>query len=264
MSGRTRCAPRFARASPASTARRRSPTSCSTCIRRASSSASARSSSGSRRTCGPPRSSPRFVSPCSTRSCRPAAWRPVRGERPACASRPATSGRRAGSSSANATRGSPSRTRSGACAGSSSASRAGPPGRSRRGWARISGASGRGPRPRSSGSPARAGCCSCATIRPPMAGRRRPRASGWSSVSHRCARPSIASPPPTTRRRGSSAARRPASCRSTRWPGPRCDRRGAGRRPRSGTPSRRSNRRWRATAGSSSWSTAGRRPSSRR
>ena len=94
------------------------------------------------------------------------------------------------------------------------------PGPARRGPAEPRGGDrDRGPRPRQR----RAGCVLLrddpTRLRPDGADRR---ASGWSSASRRCARASTGWPPPTTRRRGSSGARRPASCRSTRWPVPRC------------------------------------------
>ncbi len=79
----------------------------------------------------------------------------------------------------------------------------------------------------------------------------------------RCVRAWSASPRPTTPRPGSSAARRPPCCRSMPSPERPCGHPGAGRRPPSATPSPRSSRRWRATAGSSSWSTAVRSRSSR-
>ena len=104
------------------------PTSCSTSTRGASWSAWARSSSGSRATSAPRRSWPRFASRSSTRSCRPAGSRPSRGERAPCASSSGHVRPQRGRSCASATRGSPSRTRSGWSAGSSSASTAGRPG----------------------------------------------------------------------------------------------------------------------------------------
>ena len=94
------------------------------------------------------------------------------------------------SRSANATRGWPSRTRSGSSAASSSGSSGGRPARSRHGSARTCAASARARRRRSSPSAARAAWSRCATIRTPTAGPLRRRASGSSSASRRCARAS--------------------------------------------------------------------------
>ena len=116
---------------------------------------SSRSSSASRATCGRRRSWPPCAWRSCTRSCRPAGW-PGPGGRP-LALRIAGGHVRAAdrrARSASATRGSPSRRRSGSSAASSSASR-GPPARSRRASARTCARWGRGPPAPSSRSPAR-------------------------------------------------------------------------------------------------------------
>ncbi len=251
----TRCGPRSSTGSPRSPVRRRSPTSCWTCTPAASWSASARSSSGSRETCGRLRSLPRCALPSSTRSCPPAGWRPVRAGPPHCVSRRGTSASRPGRSSASATRGSPSRTRSGWSAASSSDSKAARRGRSRPVSARTCAASARGRRPRSWRWPDRAGWRPSTTTRAPTAGPRRHPASGWSSASRPSDRASSGSRRPTTRPPGRSVARRPASCRSTHSPAPRCGRRRAGRRTRSKRRSVRSSPPCRARGASSSSST---------
>ena len=245
-----------------STARRTSSTSCSTCTRRASSSALAGDHGADRgRPAGGAGRSPRSGWRCSTRPpVEPARDRPAGAAAAADRRRPRqAAGRRP--SGASATRGWRSRTAFRLVRGFVQRLEGGALGPVQARLGEDLRASRRAPRRPSSRSPAR---------RPSVrsrdgdglgrAGSRPSRGSGSCSASRRCARASTASPRPTTGRPGPWAARRPRCCPIEPWPTVAARAVVVAGRRRSAGRWRRSSRRWPATVGSSSsWTAAPRR-----
>ena len=233
----SRCGPPAWRAAarPVSRPRRqhgRWSTSCSRCIRRASSWACTRSSSGSTATCARRRSKRRFGSRCSRRSCRRrASTLPGPAREPADRRRPGpklpTGGQwrernpwLAFEDAYRLVRGFVQRLEGIAVRGLS-----------RRDSGRTCGASPRRRRRRSSGSARRVAAVARGRGDAAVRGRTRSRASGSSSGNRRSGRARTACRSATTRRPGCWATTPRRRCRSRRSSAPRPSSGGAGRRP---------------------------------